>query len=211
MSFVRLDIHPETPQQRKIDRAVEVLHKGGVAAYPTDSVYGLGCVIESRKAADRIYRAKGMSKKQRLAIMVPDLSAASEYGRFSRGAYRLAKRILPGPFVLIVPATNRVPRNLLDKKQREVGIRIPGHPITRMLLERVGRPIITTTAQLDDQVEACRDADEVVESFRHNIDVLIDGGTTGFLPTTVLKVDEHDENHVHVVREGAGSLEGLWL
>ena len=211
MKCVRLDIHPVTPQARNLDRAVEILHSGGIAAYPTDSVYALGCAIESRKSISKLYQAKGLSPKQGLALMVPDLSAASEYGRFTRGAYRLAKRIFPGPFVLIVPATSSVPRNLLDKKRREVGIRVPGNPITKALLERLGRPLLTTTAQLPEQDEPCRDAEDVAEAFPHLIDVLIDGGTTGFMPTTVLRVDPDDETHVDVLREGAGSLEGLWV
>jgi len=211
MKCLRLDIHPENPQARKIDRAVEILHAGGVAAYPTDSVYALGCAIESRKAIAKIYQAKALSPKQGLALMVPDLSAASEYGRFTRAAYRLAKRIFPGPYVLIVPATSNVPRNLLDKKRREVGIRVPAHPITRALLDQLGRPLLTTTAQRPDQDEPCRDADDVAEAFPHSIDVLIDGGPTGLLPSTVLRMDDDDETQVHVLREGAGSLEGLWV
>ncbi|MBT8496465.1 MAG: threonylcarbamoyl-AMP synthase [Deltaproteobacteria bacterium] len=211
MGYVRLDIHPEHPQPRKVQRVIDVLHGGGVAAYPTDSVYGLGCAIESRKAVAALYRAKQLSPKQGLALLVPSLSAASEYGRFTRGAYRLAKRIFPGPFVLVVPATSEVPRNLLDKKRRTVGLRISSHPIVQAIVEGLGRPVLTTTAQLPGEAEPLNDPDDVGESFGHVIDVLVDGGNTGLLPTTVLEVDPSAETHVNVLREGCGSLEGLWV
>jgi len=211
MSFVRLSIHPDSPQGRKIAQAAQILHKGGIAGYPTDSVYGLGCALESRKGIAKLYRAKELSPKQGLALLVPDLSSASTYGRFTRGAYRLARRIFPGPYVLIVPATPEVPRNLLDKKRRSVGIRIPASPIVRALLDELGRPLLTTTAHLPGEVEPCNNADDVEEAFGSVIDVLIDGGPTGFLSSTVLEVDQHDETHVQVVREGAGSLEGLMV
>lgn len=207
--MLRLEVHPVNPQARHISRAAEILHSGGVAAYPTDSVYALGCAIDSRKAIQTLYRAKSLSPKQGLALMVPNLSAASDYGRFSRGAYRLARRIFPGPYVLIVPATPEVPRTLLDKKRRTVGLRVPAHPIVAALLAELGRPMLTTTAQLPADVEPINDADDVAQEFHHVVDVLIDGGPTGLLPTTVLKLDEVDDTMVEVLREGAGSLEGL--
>jgi tRNA threonylcarbamoyl adenosine modification protein (Sua5/YciO/YrdC/YwlC family) len=211
MGYLRLDIHPEHPQPRKIQKVVDVLHNGGIAAYPTDSVYALGCAIESRKAAAALYRAKKLSPKQGLALIVPSLSAASEYGRFTRGAYRMAKRIFPGPFVLVVPATGEVPRNLLDKKRRTVGLRISSHPIVQAIVDGLGRPLLTTTAQVPGEVEPLNDAEDVAEAFGNVIDVLVDGGTTGLLPTTVLEVDDDDGTHVNVLREGCGSLEGLWV
>ena len=211
MGNLRLDIHPEHPQPRKVQRVVETLHAGGIAAYPTDSVYALGCAIESRKAAAALYRAKQLSPKQGLALLVPSLSAASDYGRFTLGAYRLAKRIFPGPFVLVVPATSDVPRNLLDKKRRTVGLRISSHPIVKAIVEGLGRPVLTTTAQLPGEVEPLNDPEDVSEAFGHVIDVMVHGGTTGLQPTTVLEVDASDETHVNVLREGCGSLEGLWV
>ena len=211
MKFLRLETHPEHPSPRKVQRVVDILHGGGIAAYPTDSVYAMGCAIENRKAAAALYRAKELSPKQGLALMVPSLSSAAEYGRFTRGAYRLAKRIFPGPYVLIVPATGEVPRNLMDKKRRTVGLRIPSHPITKAIVEGLGRPLLTTTAQVPNTIEPLHDPDDVAEAFGHVIDVLMDGGTTGLLPSTVLEVDSDDETQVQVLREGCGSLEGLWV
>ena len=128
----------ENVDPRKIGQAVEILHRGGVAAYPTDSIYALGCAIESREAIERIYRAKQMHKNQRLALICPDLSTASQFGQFSNTAFRLAQRIFPGPYTLVVPATHEVPRTLTHHKRRTVGIRITSHPIAQAICEARG-------------------------------------------------------------------------
>ncbi|HWU90711.1 MAG TPA: L-threonylcarbamoyladenylate synthase, partial [Kofleriaceae bacterium] len=136
---LRISIDPwGEPPPRKIEQVVEILHRGGVAAYPTDSIYALGCAIESREAIERIYRAKNMHRNQRLALICPDLSTASEFGLFSQTAFRLAQRIFPGPYTLVVPATRQVPRTLTDHKRRTVGIRITSHPIAQALARGLG-------------------------------------------------------------------------
>lgn len=203
----RLEIEPhDTPAARLITRAAEIIHKGAVAAYPTDSVYALGCAIEAKKAAERIYRAKQMKKTQRLAMLCPDLSTASMYAHFSREAFRLAKSILPGPYTLVLPATREVPRLLLDHRRRKVGIRIPDHPVTLALLKELGRPLLTTSAIPADEDEACSDADEVIEAFGKHLDLVIDSGETNSEPTTVL---DFDDDEIEVIREGSGSLDGI--
>jgi tRNA threonylcarbamoyl adenosine modification protein (Sua5/YciO/YrdC/YwlC family) len=194
------------PSPRKIEQAVDILHRGGVAAYPTDSVYALGCAIESRDAIERIYRAKGMNKKQKLALICPDLSTASQFGQFSRTAFRLAQRIFPGPYTLVVPATHEVPRMLTHDKQRTVGIRITSHPIAQALAKGLGRPLLTSSAIAPETGEPCRDAEEILEVFEKHIDVLIDSEQTPAEPSTVIEVDGDD---ITVLREGQGSLEGL--
>ena len=194
------------PSQRKIDLAVEVLHRGGVVAYPTDSIYALGCAIEARDAIERIYRAKNMNKKQRLALICPDMSTASAYGQFSQTAFRLAQRIFPGPYTLVVPATHEVPRTLTHDKRRTVGIRITSHPIAQALARGLGRPLLTTSAVLGDEHEPCRDAQEVLDAFGKHIDLVIDATQTPASPSTVLEVDG---DTITVIREGQGSLVGL--
>jgi len=204
---LRLQIDPwGAPPPRKIALAVEVLHAGGVAAYPTDSIYALGCAIEARDAIERIYRAKNMHKNQRLALICPDLSTASEFGLFSDTAFRLAQRIFPGPYTLVVPATGEVPRTLTDAKRRTVGIRVTSHPIAQALVQALGRPLLTTSA-IDPETHAvCRDADEVIELFERTIDVLVDEPITNAEPSTVLEVDGDD---VTVIREGQGPIAGI--
>jgi tRNA threonylcarbamoyl adenosine modification protein (Sua5/YciO/YrdC/YwlC family) len=206
MSFLRLAIEPHgTPSAHKIARAVEALHRGGVAAYPTDTVYALGCAIDARKATERIHRAKRMSESQRLAVICPDLSAASEYARFSNVAFRLARRIFPGPYTLIVPATSDVPRTLVDRKRKTVGIRIPEHPVTLALVRALGRPLITTSA-VPPEGEPCVYAEDVIEAFERDVDVVVDSGPTLGEPSTILEV-EGDE--IVVIRQGAGPIDDL--
>jgi tRNA threonylcarbamoyl adenosine modification protein (Sua5/YciO/YrdC/YwlC family) len=194
------------PPARKIAQVVEVLHGGGVAAYPTDSIYALGCAIEARDAIERIYRAKHMGKGQRLALICPDLATASQYGRFSQTAFRVAQRVFPGPYTLVVPATGEVPRTLTDAKRRTVGIRVTSHPIAQALVAALGRPLLTTSA-IDPETHAvCRDADEVIAAFPRAVDVVIDAPTTNAEPSTVLEVDG---DAITVIREGQGAIDGL--
>ncbi|TMQ03845.1 MAG: threonylcarbamoyl-AMP synthase [Deltaproteobacteria bacterium] len=194
------------PSPRKIEAAVEVLHRGGVAAYPTDSIYALGCAIEAREAIERIYRAKGMKKNQRLALICPDLSTASEFGLFSQTAFRLAQRIFPGPYTLVVPATRSVPRTLTDARRRTVGIRVTSHPIAQALAQALGRPLLTSSAIAPATGEPCRDADEILEVFGKHIDVVIDTEQTPAAPSTVIEVDG---DTITLIREGQGAIEGV--
>ena len=206
-SPLRLVIEPwGPPPPRKIEAAVEVLHRGGVAAYPTDSIYALGCALEAREAIERIYRAKGMKKNQRLALICPDLSSASEFGMFSQTAFRLAQRIFPGPYTLVVPATRSVPRTLTDNKRRTVGIRVTSHPIAQALARSLGRPLLTTSAIAPETGEPCRDADEVLEAFGKHLDVVIDTEQTPGEPSTVIEVDG---DTITLIREGQGSIDGI--
>jgi tRNA threonylcarbamoyl adenosine modification protein (Sua5/YciO/YrdC/YwlC family) len=208
-SPLRLDIEPHaTPSARKIARAVEVLHGGGVAAYPTDTVYALGCAIESRRGAERIYRAKQMGDGKRLALICPDLSSASLYAHFSQTAFQLARRLFPGPYTLVVPASREVPRLLIDQrgKRRQVGIRIPDHPIAMALVNALGRPLLTTSAIPPDEDRPLSDPDEVEEHFGRHLDLVIHGGPTGDEPSTVIEV-EGDE--VTLIRAGLGPVDGI--
>jgi tRNA threonylcarbamoyl adenosine modification protein (Sua5/YciO/YrdC/YwlC family) len=214
---LRLAIEPwGTPSPRKIQQVVDILHRGGVAAYPTDSIYALGCAIDSRDAIETIFRAKNMNKKQRLALICPDLSTASEFGQFSQTAFRLAQRIFPGPYTLVVPATRSVPRTLTDEKRRTVGIRVTSHPITQAIAKALGRPLLTTSAIVPEgrpedapgpeAHEACRDADDIFAVFEKFVDVVIDAEQTPAEPSTVLEIDGDD---IKLIRQGQGSLDGI--
>ena len=195
------DVNP-----RKIQQAIDILHKGGVAAYPTDSIYALGCAIESREGIEKIFRAKQMHKNQRLALICPDLSTASQFGQFSNTAFRLAQKIFPGPYTLVVPATHDVPRTLTHHKRRTVGIRITSHPIAQALAAGLGRPLLTSSAIAPGTDEPCRDAEEVLEAFGRFIDVVVDSEQTPAAPSTVIEVDQ---DTITVIREGQGPLDGL--
>jgi tRNA threonylcarbamoyl adenosine modification protein (Sua5/YciO/YrdC/YwlC family) len=204
---LRLQIEPwGDPPARKIRKIVEILHGGGVAAYPTDSVYALGCAIEARDAIERIYRAKGMHKNQRLALICPDISTAATYGRFNQTAFRLAQKIFPGPYTLVVPATHEVPRTLTDAKRRTVGIRVTRHPIAQAIVAALGRPLLTSSAIPPNSDQPCRDADEILEHFAHFVDVVVDTEATEDQPSTVLEVDD---DSVNVLRQGAGPVDDI--
>ncbi len=206
---LRLEIEPHsTPSARKIARAIEILHDGGVAAYPTDTVYALGCAIESRRGAERIYRAKRMDEHKKLALICPDLSSASMYAHFSQAAFRLARRIFPGPYTLVVPASREVPRLLVDhsRKRRQVGIRIPDHPIAHALVRALGRPLLTSSAVPPGEERALSDPDEVEEHFGRHVDLVIHGGPTPGEPSTVIEIADDE---IVVLRPGLGPIDGI--
>src|SRR5262245_57446546 len=147
-----------------------------------------------------------MKPSQRLALICPDLSSASEFGLFSQTAFRLAQRIFPGPYTLVVPATRVVPRTLTDHKRRTVGIRIPDHPIAQALAKGLGRPLLTTSAVVPETHEPCRDGWEILEVFEKFVDVLIDAEQTPAEPSTILEVDGEE---IKLIRLGQGSIEDL--
>ncbi len=194
------------PSPRKIAEVVEVLHRGGVAAYPTDSIYALGCAIESRDGIERIARARQLNRNQRLALICPDLSTASEYAIFSQTAFRLAQRIFPGPYTLVVPATRAVPKTLTDSKRRTVGIRVTSHPVAQAIAKALGRPLLTSSAIDPETSEPCRDADEILAVFGNHIDVVVDTEQTQAEPSTVIEVNGEE---ITLIREGQGSLAGI--
>ena len=206
---LRLDIEPHsTPSARKIARAIEILHEGGVAAYPTDTVYALGCAIESRRGAERIYRAKKMDEHKKLALICPDLSSASMYAHFSQAAFRLARRVFPGPYTLVMPASREVPRLLVDhsRKRRQVGIRIPDHPIALALARALGRPLLTSSAIPPGEERALSEPDEVEEHFGRHVDLVIHGGPTPGEFSTVIEIVDDE---LLILRAGHGSVDGI--
>ncbi len=201
--MIRIAIEPhDPPAMRPIARAVAELHKGSVAAYPTDTLYALGCAIDAKRSAEALYKIKGMEKSQRLALICPDLSTAAMYAHFSQTAFRMAQRIFPGPYTMVLPASREVPRILMDKRRRTVGIRIVSHPVTSALVKALGRPLLTTSA-VDAEGAPCVDADDVVEAFPQGIELLIDSGPTPGEVSTVLGAFGEE---IEVLREGLGPI-----
>ena len=203
MKAIRLNIHPENPQQRFIDQAVEVLKDGGLVIYPTDTVYGIGCDIFNTRAVDRLCRVKGVKpEKSNFSFVCTDLSMVSEYSRgITTPVFKLMKRTLPGPYTYILNASSQVPK-ILQKKKRTVGVRIPDQKILQQMLVTLGTPIITTSLKIaDDILEYPTDPEEIYELFSHKVDVIIDGGPGGVIPSTV--VDCTNDEPV-LIREGEG-------
>lgn len=198
-----LQINPQHPEPRKIKRAAEVLEKGGVIGYPTDTVYGLGCDLLNKQAIDRIYQLKGMSKDQQLAFICPDLSDIARYAVVENAVYRVLRRYLPGPYCFILQATRDVPK-MVQNKRKTVGIRVPNHPVTIALVRELGRPLISTTAARHGEPPLI-DPWEIDQTFS-GLDLVIDADAGGTVPTTVIDLSQGD---VRVVREGAGAIDDL--
>jgi tRNA threonylcarbamoyl adenosine modification protein (Sua5/YciO/YrdC/YwlC family) len=199
LSSMLLSIHPDHPEPRKIRRAVDALSAGGVIAYPTDTVYGLGCDLTNKHAIERLYAIKGMDRSHPLAFVCPDLSNIARYALVDNQVYRVLKRFLPGPYTFILPATREVPK-LVQMKRKNVGIRVPACEATRALARELGRPIISTTAARPG-AEPMVDPHEIDDEFR-GLALVLDAGGGGLVPTTVIDLTTIPPE---IVREGAGS------
>jgi tRNA threonylcarbamoyl adenosine modification protein (Sua5/YciO/YrdC/YwlC family) len=197
---MRIEIHPTHPQARKVNQAVEVLRRGGVIVYPTGTVYGLGCDIHQKKAIERIYQIRQLKKDHPLSFMCPDLSKIARYAHVDDFAYRIMKRLVPGPYTFVLKATRDTPK-LLVRKQKTVGIRVPDDTIAHALLEELGSPIVSTSAMLDGQV--LNDPDELHARFSH-VDAFVDGGWGGIEPSTIIDLTGDE---AVVLREGAGPVD----
>jgi tRNA threonylcarbamoyl adenosine modification protein (Sua5/YciO/YrdC/YwlC family) len=200
---VLVEINAEHPEPRKIRRAVEALLAGEVIGYPTDTVYGLGCDISSKKAIDRLYQIKGMERSHPLAFICPDLSEIARYAIVDNQVYRVLRHFLPGPYCFILEATREVPR-ILQTKRKTIGIRVPKHEVTCAMVRELGRPIIATTAQRAG-AEPHVDPAEIDEDFK-GLGLVIDSGAGGLVPTTVVDLTVSPPV---VIREGAGPVEEI--
>lgn len=194
-----MDVNPEHPEPRKIARAVEALRSGEVIAYPTDTVYGLGCDMTNKKAVDRLYQIKQMPAAHPLAIICPDLGEIAKYAIVDNATYRVLRRFLPGPYCFILEATREVPR-ILHLKRKTIGIRIPAHEVTLALVRGLGSPMISTTASKNGG-EPYVDPSEIDDDF-HGLGLVVDAGGGGVEPTTVVDLTSSPPA---VLREGLGS------
>jgi tRNA threonylcarbamoyl adenosine modification protein (Sua5/YciO/YrdC/YwlC family) len=199
-----VEINPQYPEPRKVKRAVDALLDGEVIAYPTDTVYGLGCDLTNKKAVDRLYQIKGMDRSQPLAFICPDLSEIAKYAIVDNQIYRVLRRFLPGPYCFILEATREVPR-LVQTKRKTIGIRIPDHEVTRALVAALGRPLISTTAQRAG-AEPHVDPHEIDEDFK-GLGLVLDAGAGGVVPTTVIDLSVTPPE---IVRQGAGPVDELF-
>jgi tRNA threonylcarbamoyl adenosine modification protein (Sua5/YciO/YrdC/YwlC family) len=196
-----LAINPDHPEPRKVQRTVEVLERGGVIAYPTDTVYGIGCDLTNKHAIDRLYTIKRMERSHPLAFVCPDLSDIARYAMVDNQVYRVLRRFLPGPYTFILPATREVPK-LVQMKRKTVGIRVPASETARALARALGRPIISSTAARTGE-DPMVDPHEIAQAFK-GLDLVLDAGAGGLVPTTVIDLTESPPV---IVREGAGSVE----
>lgn len=198
-------VSPKHPEPRKIAHVVELLERDGVIFYPTDTVYALGCALDSKKGNEQIRRLKQMEPEHQLSLICADLAGVARYGVVTDFAYRQMRRLLPGPYTIILPATREVPKLLLDKR-RQVGVRVPAHPICQAIVHMLGRPLLTTSAIAPGAEAPCLDVAEGKEAWARGVDAWIDGDLTPGQPSTVLAFDD---DHIEVIREGLGPVEGV--
>lgn len=201
-----LAIDPKYPQKKKIQQAVDVLKRGGVIIYPTDTIYGLGCDLYNARAIDRLCWIKGIKKpeKLRLSFICKDISAISGYVKqIPKTTFKLMKRYFPGPYTFIMEANNEVPK-ILNEKKKTVGIRIPDHPITSELVNMLGNPIVTSSIKNEDEIrEYTTDPEDIYEEYKHLVSLVIDGGTGGNVPSTIIDCRTDDYS---VIRQGLGDF-----
>lgn len=197
-------IHAQNPQDRLIKQAVDVIRKGGVIIYPTDSSYALGCRLGDKNALERIRRIRQLDDKHNFTLMCRDLSELGVFAKVDTTAFRLLKAYTPGPYTYILNATREVPRMLMHPKRRTIGLRVPGHPIAHALLAELGEPLMSVTLILPDADEPLSDPYEIRDLLEHQVDLIIDGGYGGIEASTVISfVDEEPE----ILREGCGDPE----
>lgn len=199
-----IPIHPKDPQERNVKQVVESLRAGGVIVYPTDTIYGLGCDIYQPKAVERICRIKGIDpKKAQFSIVCSDLSHLSTFAKqISTATYRTLKQYLPGPYTFILPASKQVPKILQGRKDT-IGLRVPDNKITISLIRELGNPILSTSLPGND-VEEYTDPEIVHENYKNLVDIVVDGGVGGSVPSTVLNIDD---GQFELIRQGAGEWE----
>lgn len=199
-----VSVDPVNPQPRIVERAVKILEEGGVIAYPTDTYYGLGCDLFSKKGIDRLYALKGRDRKKALSFLCPDLSDVAKYAHVTNFAYRLMKQLTPGPFTFVLEATRLVPQ-MMQTKQKQVGLRVPQAPLMLEISRRLGRPVVTTSATGKDG-EVLVDPKEIKDQLGHGLDLILDGGIQPNEPSTVVSLIGDE---IEVVRQGKGIIVGL--
>ncbi len=201
-----LSIHPETPEYRKIQEVVAALNKGGIIAYPTDSVYNFGCSLDNKRAIEKLAKLKGIKlKKANFSLVCADLKSIDEYTTpFSRSVFKALNKNLPGPFTFILNASNQIPK-LFDSNKKEIGIRIPDNEICLEIVRHLGVPMVTTSIHHEDEiVEYITDPEQIFEKFEHQLDLVIDGGIGNNEPSTVV---DCTQDELDIVRQGIGELE----
>lgn len=201
-----LPIHPETPEYRKIQEVISVLNKGGIIAYPTDSVYNFGCSLDNKRAIEKLAKLRGIKlKKANFSLVCTDLKSIDEYTTpFSRSIFKALNKNLPGPFTFILNASNQIPK-LFDSNKKEIGIRIPNNEICLEIARNLGVPLVTTSIHHEDEiVEYITDPEQIYEIFEHQVDLVIDGGIGNNEPSTVV---DCTQDELEIVRQGIGELE----
>ncbi|MDQ6995365.1 MAG: L-threonylcarbamoyladenylate synthase [Mariprofundaceae bacterium] len=198
-TFEHLRMHPDRPQIRQIRRAAEMLQKGAFAVVPTETTYAIMMLPEALEAQTAVRKLRKLDQKHLWSLVVSDLSQAAQYVNMDNQAHRILKRCLPGPYTFILPASSTLPKRVFGKR-RDIGIRIPSHPICSMLLDELRQPLLATSMQLPDQ-DVWMDPDDMVEQLKHMHAVVMDAGWGGMMPTTIVDLCDGE---AAVLRQGLG-------
>ncbi|MBD3359438.1 MAG: threonylcarbamoyl-AMP synthase [Candidatus Buchananbacteria bacterium] len=196
-----LKINPDSPQTNKIKKTVTAIKNGAVIAYPTDTVYGLGCDIFNKQAVNKIYNIKKRDKKKPLSILCADFKQASQYVIIPDYAFKLMKKILPGPYTFILKARNNMPKNILAKN-KTVGIRIPDNQFCLQITKQLGSPIITTSLNISGE-QNIKNLQELSKEIRNKIDLMLDAGYLPDKPSTIIDLSQDE---IEIIRKGQGDL-----
>ncbi len=198
-----LKLYRENPNERQIERIVSVLRDGGVIIYPTDGVYAYGCSLHSSKAVDRLKSITGKDKKE-FSIMCSDLSNIADYAKIDNADFKILKRNLPGPFTFVMKASSKVPDKVLAKR-KTLGIRIADNPITLAIVKALGNPLVTSSVKNRDQYEEyTTDPELLQERWGNVVDIVVDGGPGGIVPTTLVDLTDDEPE---ILREGGGKFQ----
>lgn len=199
-----LTIHPDNPQQRLIEQAVDVLKRGGLIVYPTDSAYALGCHIGDKMALDRIRALRQLDKNHNFTLMCRDLSELATYARVNNADFRMIKGHTPGPYTFILNATSEVPRRLMHPKRKTIGMRVPNNRIALALMEALGEPLMSSSLIMPNDDLPLTDPYDIREVLEHQVELIIDGGFCGLEPTSVIDLTG---NSPEVTRVGCGPVD----
>jgi tRNA threonylcarbamoyl adenosine modification protein (Sua5/YciO/YrdC/YwlC family) len=205
---LRYELHPDNPQPRLIKQAADLIHRGGIAAMPTDSSYALVCHLDDKAAAEKLRRIRQVDEKHHLTLLCRDLTELGTFARVNNAQYKIIKHAVPGPYTFILEATKETPRRLHHPQRKTIGLRVPDHPITLALLAQLGQPLLAATLILPGEIEPLNDPDTITEVLKNQIDAVIDAGACPAQPTTV--IDLTGDTPV-VVREGRGEITALGL
>lgn len=201
MDCLYINVHPENPQERLLKQVVEILNKGGVIAYPTESGYALGCLLDNKEGAERIRQLRQLSEKHDFTLMCPDLSHLSHYAKVGNVQFRYLKASLPGAYTFLLTASREVPRRLQNPKRKTIGLRVTPNKITQTLLGFFDKPLMSVSLILPGDELPMTDGWTIQEELGHALDAVVDGGFCGFEPTTVI---DFTEDVPVLVRQGQG-------
>jgi tRNA threonylcarbamoyl adenosine modification protein (Sua5/YciO/YrdC/YwlC family) len=200
------DIHPANPQQRAILQITDIVRKGGVIAYPTDSCYALGCQLGNRDGITRIRSIRQLDDRHHLTLVCQDFAQLGQFIHVDNPVFRAVKAATPGSYTFILPATKEVPRRLQHPGKKTVGVRIPRHVVAQALLAELGEPLVSSTLILPDQDEPMTEGWQIAAQLGHAVDAVIDSGDCGTEPTTVI---DYSQAKPEILRRGAGATSGF--